>query len=420
MNKSKVKAEIVAGITTFLAMSYIIVVNPAILSSSGTGMPFEGVMTATILASFVATLMMGLVGRLPFALAPGMGLNAFFTYTLVIGDKIPWQQALGLVFWAGIIFLLISVFPIRSYLFSSIPENLRHAMGVGIGLFLTFIGLQKAGIIVSHPATLVTLSKPNANHFLFFFGLGLTYFLLMRKSIFALISGILGISVVSHFFFIPISLENVISTPDFSSTIFKLDIIGCLKLIWIPSMFAFVITDFFDTLSAFIGMSHSANLIESNGEPKNLKKGLIVDSVATIFSGLMGTSPTTTYIESGAGIEAGGRTGLTAIVCAFCFLPFLFFAPLLKTIPAVALAPVLVVVGCLMFKNIKSINFSEFENAVPAFFIIVMIPLTYSITEGIVWGLFSHVLLYVLKGRAKEVSLGMWILTIMSVVSILI
>lgn len=408
--KVDTRTEVIAGITTFLTMSYIIVVNPAILSTEGTGMSFSGVLTATVLISFLSTLFMGLYAKLPFALAPGMGINTFFTFTLILGEQIPWQQALGLVFWSGVFFILISVTSLRVKIVNAIPRHLRLAMSCGIGLFLTFIGLKNATIITASPATFVTNAPVSWGLCMAIVGLFITIFFMRRKNPASFLIGIFSVTIVS-LFFKEVSLpSNIFSMPDFESTFFKLDIMGGLKWAFIPSIITLIITDLFDSVSSFIGVSTAANLLDEKGEPRNLKQALFVDAVATFCSSLFGTSAATTFIESSAGTEIGGRTGLTAIITSLCFLPFLFLAPILSIIPQYATAPVLIIVGALMFRNVSQLNFDKLEEVIPLFLTIVLIPLTFSISQGILWGFFCHVVLFLLCGRKREIAPIMYFL----------
>lgn len=402
MKKTHLSTEVIAGFTTFLTMSYIIVVNPAILASDGTGMSFSGVLTATVLISFLSTLLMGLFAKLPFALAPGMGINTFFTFTIILGHKIPWQEALGLVFWSGVFFLIISLTSLRQKIVQAIPKHLRLGMSCGIGLFLTFIGLKNASIIQSSPATFVTHAPLSWELGLSVIGLFICLFFLRKKNPASFLIGIVSVTLISLLANKVALPSSLFSMPDFSTTFFKLDIWSALKVSSIPIILTLIITDLFDSVSSFIGVSTSANLLDENNEPKNLKQALFVDAIATFFSSLFGTSAATTFIESSAGVEAGGRTGMTAVVTSLCFLPFLFLSPLLSIIPIYATAPILIIVGSLMFKNITQLNFNKIEDTLPVFLTIVLIPLTFSISQGIMWGFFSHVLLYGLSGRIKE------------------
>lgn len=397
------KQEFIGGLTTFLTMAYIVVVNPAILASPGTGMAFSGVLTATVLLAFSMTLLMGIYAKLPFAVAPGMGINAFFTFTVILGQKIPWQMALGMVVWAGVLFILVSVTPLRVKIAQAIPENLRAASAVGIGLFLTFIGLKNAGLVVSDPVTFVKLGALNAKPLLAIAGMVVMGWLLVRRSPVAFLLGIVGITLAGLALGLVQVPDQWVSAPDFTSVMFQADIWGALKWAFVPVILSILFTDLFDSISTFVGVSQAAGLVDKNGDPKNLKQGLVVDALATFFAGLFGTSSGTAYIESAAGIEAGGRTGWTAVFAALFFIPCLFIAPLAAMVPDFATAPVLVIVGCLMFRSVHTLNLKKLEDALPAFLTVVLIPLTFSITQGILWGFLTHVLLYVIVGRGREV-----------------
>jgi AGZA family xanthine/uracil permease-like MFS transporter len=366
-------------------------------------MPFSGVMTATVLVCFLLTLMMGVYARLPFAVAPGMGINAFFAFSIIIGNKIPWPVALGIIFWSGVLFILVSVTPLRVLIAKSIPRNLRMASAAGIGVFLTFIGLKNAELIQSDPVTMVKISEFGTHSFLAVVGLVVILGLMRRKSAFAFLAGVFAVTALAAFskqIQVPAQLT---SWPDFSSVFFKLDILGALKLSLVPAMISILFTDLFDSISTFIGVSHSAGMLDENGDPIRLKEGLIVDAFATMLAGLFGTSSGTAFIESSAGIEVGARTGLASVVTAFCFLPCFFLAPLAGMVPAYATAPVLIIVGALMFRSVRSLEVTAIEDLVPAYLTVVLIPLTFSITQGILWGFFTHVLLYWLAGRSREV-----------------
>lgn len=406
--------EALAGVTTFFTMAYIIVVNPSILSTPGTGMPFEGVLTATVLLSFLMTLLMGLYAKLPFAVAPGMGLNAFFTFSLVLGQKIPWPTALGMVFWSGVLFILASVTPVRVLIAQAIPSGLRHAAATGIGIFLTFIGLKNAGLVEADPITLVRAGDLNTQSLLSVAGLVIAVFFFRRRSPFAFLAAILAVTFAAYLLGHVQVPAAMLSRPDFHSVFFKLDILGALKLSLLPAIVSIFLTDLFDSLSTFVGVSQATGLVDKNGHPLRLKQGLLVDAVATLSGGLLGTSPGTAYIESAAGIEAGGRTGMTSVFTALCFLPCLFLAPVAAMVPAYATAPVLILVGALMFRSVTSLNLSAAEDVVPAFLTIVLIPLTFSITRGILWGFVTHAILYALVGRRRELSPMMIALAVVS------
>src|ERR1044071_8267202 len=333
-------------------MAYIVVVNPSILSTPGTGMAFSGVLTATVLVCFVMTLLMGVYAKLPFAVAPGMGINAFFTFTIILSYKVWWQVALGIIFWAGVLFLLISVTPIRETIAKAIPSELRIATAAGIGIFLTFIGLKNAGFITSDPVTLVKLGTLNLATLLAILGLVVTVVLMVRRSALAFLAGIFAVTVIAWAAGQIKAPDRIFSAPDFSTVFLKLDILGALKLSLLPAIIGILFTDLFDSVSTFIGVAHAANLLDEHGHPKNLRQALIVDSVANLGAGLAGTSSGTAYIESIAGIESGGRTGMTSVFTALCFLPCFFLAPLAGMVPVYATAPVLILVGVTMFRSV--------------------------------------------------------------------
>jgi AGZA family xanthine/uracil permease-like MFS transporter len=418
-NTAHIRTEAIAGLTTFFTMSYIVVVNPSILSTEGTGMSFSGVLTATVLISFAMTLLMGLYAKLPFAVAPGMGLNAFFAFTIVLGQRVPWQTALGIVFWAGVLFLLISATPLRETIAKAIPRGLRIATAGGIGIFLTFIGLRNAGLIAADPVTFVKLGVLDHRTLFAIIGLALMVWLIKRGNTFAYLGGIFVVTIIAIATGFVRPPDKFLSAPDFQSVFLKLDVLGALKLSLVPAMISILFTDLFDSISTFIGVSHAADLLDEEGNPRNLRQGLIVDSLATLGAGLAGTSPGTAYIESIAGIQAGGRTGMTSLFTALCFLPCLFIAPLAATVPVYATAPVLVLVGASMFRSLKDLPFDKIEDILPAFLTIILIPLTFSITQGILWGFIAYVGLYVITGRRKEVHPMMFALSIVSVALLL-
>jgi len=409
-----IRTEAIAGITTFFTMAYIVVVNPSILST-GTGMAFSGVLTATVLICFSMTLLMGLYAKLPFAVAPGMGINAFFTFTIILTQKVWWQVALGIVFWAGVLFLLISITPIRETIAKAIPGELRIGTAAGIGIFLTFIGLKNAGFIASDPVTFVKLGTLDQKALLAVLGLALTIFLMIHRNVFAFLSGILVVTLIAWFRGLIPTPEYFFSPPDFRTVFLKLDIFGALKLSLVPAIIAILFTDLFDSISTFIGVAHAAELLDEHGNPKNLRQGLIVDSFATFGAGLAGTSSGTAYIESISGINVGGRTGLTSVFTALCFLPCFFIAPVAGMVPTFATAPVLVLVGASMFKSVGQIRFAKIEEGFPAFLTIILIPLTFSITQGILWGFISHVALYLLVGRRREIHPVMYVLAVIAI-----
>jgi adenine/guanine/hypoxanthine permease len=404
---SALRTEVVAGLTTFLATAYIVVVNPAVLSD-GTGMPFDGVLTATVLLAASMTILMGVYARLPFAVAPGMGLNAFFAYTLVIGQQIPWPTALGMVFWAGILFLVISATPLRERVATAIPASLRTAMAGGIGLLLTVIGLKGAGIIVADPVTMVKAGPVTPQVLLAVLGLVIALALMMRGKAVAFLTSIGVVTLLAWALGLVTPPQSWFSRPDFTAVTFRLDAVGALAPALWPSIIAVLFTDLFDSLSTFIGVAEATGYTDEDGRPHRLRQGLIVDAWATLGAGLLGTSSGTAYVESAAGIKAGGRTGVTAIVAGLCFLPCLFLAPVASAVPAFATAPVLIVVGVLMFGTCRTLPFTRLEEVTPAFLTLVLIPLTLSITQGLLWGLVAYVVAYAIAGRGRELTGWNW------------
>lgn len=422
-NKTNLKTEILAGITTFLAFMYIIVINPNILKV--TGMPFSAVLTATVLVSVFSSIMMGIYAKNPIVLAPGMGLNAFFAYSVVIGMGVSWEIALGAVFWSGIIFLLLSIFNIRTHIVKSIPKQIRYAIAAGIGIYITLIGFINSGFIVSNANTVIGRGTLNVSTITFLIGLGITSVFVARRVKGALILGIITTTILA----IPIgrlwgvspivSWNGFYAAPDFS-LLFSLDLVGSLKFSMFPVIFALLFTDMFDSVSTFVGVAEAGNLIDENGEPKNIKKSLIVDGFSTMIAGLLGSSSGTSYIESATGIEEGGRTGLTAIVAGLLVLPFMFFSPLLSIIPSIATAPALVLAGVFMMKPVKKINWDKFDDAIPAFFALVLIPITYSITQGIIWGFLSWTIIKCLTGKRNEITPMLIIIDIFAIVALIV
>jgi AGZA family xanthine/uracil permease-like MFS transporter len=414
--KANLKTEAIAGITTFFTMAYIVVVNPQILSAGGkTGMAFSGVLTATVLVCFAMTLLMGVYAKLPFAVAPGMGINAFFTFTIILGKGVPWPTALGIIFWAGVIFLLISVTPIRESIAKAIPTEIRIAAAAGIGIFLTLIGLKNAGFIVADPVTFVKLGALGKPALLTILGVAISAFLMARRNPFAFLAAIVIVTIIAWALGLVSAPSQVFSLPDFKTVFFKLDVLGALKLGLLPSIIAILFTDLFDSISTFIGVAHAGDLLDEHGHPRNLRQGLIVDSLATMGAGLAGSSSGTAYIESVAGIKMGGWTGLTSVFTALCFLPCFFIAPLAGMVPPFATAAVLILVGAAMFTSIGKINFSKLEEGVPAFLTLILIPLTFSITQGILWGFISHVGLYLMAGRRRDIHPVMYALALVSI-----
>ena len=426
---TNLKTEIVAGIATFLTMAYIIVVNPNILSIGG--MSFSGVLFATVLVSAISSILMGLWANLPFALAPGMGINAFFTFSLVKGMGVEWQTALGAVFISGIVFIILSVTKVRTLILKAIPASLRYAVAAGIGLFLTLIGLKSVGFIVPSEATLVTFGGINVNTVIFLIGLLVTAFFVMKKWKGALIFGVIFTSVLTLIVSLIGVSAGLLETPLVTApqtifaapsldVFFKVDIISALSVSMIAPIFSLLFIDMFDSISTFLGVAHAAGLVDSEGQPVNVDKALEVDAVATTLSGLFGTSSATTYIESAAGVEEGGKTGLTAIVTGLCFLPFMFLSPLLSFIPSVATAPILVIIGTFMMKPLANLDWKNMEEVLPAFLALILIPLTYSITQGIIWGFIFYTLIKLLLGKYKEISPMLYIIDAFAILSLIL
>jgi AGZA family xanthine/uracil permease-like MFS transporter len=357
---------------------------------------------------------MGLYAKLPFAVAPGMGLNAFFAYTIILQQQVPWPTALGMVFWAGVLFLLISVTPVRERIAAAIPAGVRVAAAGGIGLLLTFIGLRNAGLIEGDPSTLVRLGTIDHRAALLLLGIVVAALMLRRQNPLAFLAAIAGVTALAWGFGFAAAPTSFVTPPDFSSVFLKLDVWSALQPALAPAIVAILFTDLFDSLSTFMGVAAAAGLTEPDGRPLQLRRGLIVDSFATFGAGLAGSSSGTAYVESIAGIRMGGRTGMASVVTALCFVPCFFIAPIVGAVPAYATAPVLILVGMTMFQTVLSLSFAAIEDAVPAFIAIVLIPLTFSITQGVLWGLLLHVVLYAAVGRRREVPLTLWALGALS------
>ena len=411
--KSSVKTEIMAGITTFLSMAYILAVNPDILSAAG--MDKGAVFTTTVVISAFVTMFMGLYAKLPFALAPGMGLNAFFAYTVCLIMGYSWQFALTAVFLEGLIFILLTVTNVREKIVDIIPTTLKNAISVGIGLFIAFIGLKGANIIINDDATLVKLGDITSGAALLgVIGIIITSILLVKKVKGGLLFGILITTIIG----IPMgvtTLNGIISTPpSIEPILFKFEWDKIFTTDMVIVVFTFLFVDLFDTIGTLIGVSTRAGLMK-NGKIPRLKQAFFVDAIGTTVGAMMGTSTVTTFVESAAGVEEGGRSGLTAFVSGVCFLLAIFFAPFFLAIPASATAPVLVLVGLMMMASVVKIDFNNFSESVPAFLCIICMPLCYSISDGIILGHLCYVILNTLCGKWKKVTVGMYILAAMFV-----
>ena len=418
---TNVKTEVIAGITTFLTMAYILAVNPGILSA--TGMDGGAVFTATALSAFIATLVMALVANLPFALAPGMGLNAFFAFTVVLGMGKSWQFALTAVFLEGIIFIFLTLFNVREAIINSIPMNIKRAISVGIGLFIAFIGFQNAGWIVDNPATLVGLGNLSSGPVLVaIIGLIVIGVLHAFKVKGSLLIGILAATIVG----IPLGVTNLegfrlFSAPaSLSPILFQFEWSSILTFEMFTVLFTFLMVDMFDTVGTLVGVSTKAGMLSEDGKVPRVKQALLADAIGTTVGACLGTSTVTTYVESAAGVEEGGRTGLTALTTAILFFLAIFFSPLFLVIPGAATAPALIMVGLFMMSPIKEIELSEITESLPAFLTIIMMPLTYSISEGIEFGILSYVILKVASGKAKDVSVMTYIVGAIFLLKIII
>ena len=420
-NNTDVRTEVLAGVTTFMTMAYILAVNPLILSDAG--MDAGGVFTATALSAAIATLVMALYAKYPFGLAPGMGLNAFFAYTVVLGDmQKSWQFALTAILIEGILFVILSLFNVREAIFNSIPLNLKNAVSVGIGLFIAFLGLDGAGIIQAGEGTLLGLGDLTSGAPLVaIIGILVTGFLFSKNVKGALLIGILVSTLVGiplGVTQLPAGVNNIMSLPpSVSEVAFKF--VGFDEIFsWdmLIVVFTFLFVDIFDTVGTLAGVASKADMLDEDGKLPRVGKALTADAIGTIAGACLGTSTVTTFVESASGVAAGGRTGLTALSTAGMFLLALFFAPLFTLIPAAATAPALVIVGLFMMSPIKQIDFEDYTESIPAFLTIIMMPFSGSIAEGIVFGMISYVVLKAVTGRFKEVS---WTMTIISILFVL-
>ena len=417
--KHSVRTEILAGLTTFLTMAYILAVNPGIFSALP-GMPGGAVFTATALAAIIGTVVMALYAKKPFALAPGMGLNAFFVYTVCLGMGYTWQFALTAVLLEGLLFIILTVTKVRSWLINAIPGTLKKAIGAGIGLFIAFIGLQNAGIIVNNDATLVGLGKITEGKALVgIIGLAITAGLVMAKVRGGMLIGILVTAIIGLFIKDPATgaaittlPSKVVSLPDSVAPIFcKFEWSHILSWDMLVVVFTFLFIDMFDTMGTIIGVHQGAGLIDKgNEEIPGVEKMFLADSIATVCGACLGTSTTTTYVESASGVGEGGRTGLTALSTAFFFILALFLSPIFLAIPGAATAPALIIVGVMMMPSVKTIHWEDYSKAIPAFLTIIMMPLAYSISDGILIGVIAYVVCHAISGQFKKISVTMWVL----------
>lgn len=410
-NNTSIRGEIIAGITTFITMAYIIFVNPQMMAQSG--MDHGAIFVGTCIAASVACIFMGLYANWPVGLAPGMGLNAFFTYTVVGEMGYSWEIALGAVFIAGILFFLMSITPLRRWMLDSIPLNLRIAMGSGVGLFIGFIGLKNGGIIVANGATFLSLGDFTESSTLLA-GLGFLFIsiLAIRNIPGAIIIGILSVTIISALLNL-IEFNGVIAMPpDISPVLFELDILGALDIAMLSVVVSFLFVNLFDTAGTLFGVATRANFVDDSGNIKDLDKALKTDSGSSVVGSFLGCAPVTSYVESSAGIEAGGRTGLTAVIVGILFLLSIFLSPIASVIPTYATAGALIYVAILMLSGMESLNWEDKSELLPALIIIVMIPLTFSIANGIALGFLSYVAIKTFAGEIKYISSGAWFLTI--------
>jgi AGZA family xanthine/uracil permease-like MFS transporter len=418
-HRTDMRTEVLAGITTFMTMAYILFVNPAILSDAIGKEAVPSLVTATALSAGLATIMMALYAKKPFALAPGMGLNAYFTYGVVLGMGYSWQVALAAVFVEGIIFIVLSLTKVRSAIIHAIPLSQKYAIGAGIGLFLTIIGMEEAGIVVDHPATLITLGVENFKTpelWLALFGLFFAGILISRRIKGALLISILTTTIIGIVLGVTPAPEKIFALPTLSYTFLKMDLKGLFNVGAIGVVFAFFMVDFFDTLGTITGLSAKAGFLTKDGKIPDAEKILLTDAVGTTMGAMFGTSTVTTYIESAAGIEEGGRTGMTALVTGLLFLVIgLLVSPIAAIIPAYATAPALIIVGYYMLSAIRGVDFDDPTEAIPAFLVLVTIPFTYSIADGIGMGFISYAIIKALSGRGKEVHPLLYVLALVFV-----
>ena len=404
-NQTTVGREIVAGLVTFMAMAYIIFVNPKILAAAMGDELLPALAVATCIGAGVLSILMGLVSNYPLALASGMGLNAFLAYSVVIGMKVPWQTAMGIVFLEGAVISILVLTRVREKIMAAIPLDLKRGIGVGIGLLIALIGLQNARLVVADPATLIAFGKFGSESLIAVFGLVLTAILMVRKVKGSLLIGIFACTAAAAaagLIHMPASLMAGIK-PEYFKTFFALDIVGAIRFGLLATLFAFLITDFFDTMGTVVAVGEQAGFLDRAGRMPRLKNVLFVDSLGALCGGLFGCSSVTTYVESAAGVSEGGRTGLTSVVAGVLFLLAVFFTPLVAVVPVYATAPALILVGFLLISGVRSVRWDDVSTALPVFLIMVMIPFTFSISKGIGCGFIAYVLLKWLSGKRKEV-----------------
>lgn len=418
---SNIKTELLAGLTTFITLAYVIFVNPAILADAG--IPKEAAIAATILATVLATLLMGLLANYPIIVAPGMGLNAFFTYTVVLGFGLHWTVALGAVFFSGVLFLILTVTKVRAWIIDAVPSSLRAAIPVGIGLFIAFIGLKNAGIIVANKDTFVSLGNlTSTGSLLAIFGLLISAVLMSRTVKGALLIGILSTSILGILvgaITAPKGISDIMSfdIPSVAPTLAKLDLRGALDFGLFNIIFTFTMVELFDNMGTLMGLLKKAGLMKEEGQPPELGRAFISDSMGTMASAVLGTCTVTSYIESAAGVAEGGKTGLTAVTAAVLFITALVFAPLIGMVPAFATAPALIIVGALMLSEIVHVNFEDFTESFPVFLTVIAMPLTFSIATGLGLGFIAYTIIKLFTGRWRDIHWMMYIISVLFVVN---
>ena len=411
--QTSIRTEFVAGLTTFLTMAYVIFVNPNVLSK--TGMDENALIAVTCIVTALATIIVGIFGKAPIAMAPGMGLNAFFAYSLVLNDKVRWETALGVVFLSGLFFLLLTLLGLRKRLVEAIPPGLISAISVGIGLFITFIGLVNLGVVVRNEATIVSAGRLTPTVLIGLCGLLVMVFLEIKKVKGALFIGIISSTILAAIFGYIQKPQGLVSFHlNICDIAFHLDILGAIKWSLFGSIFSLMFMNMFDGIGTLVACCHEAKMVDEQNKIKGLDRLLAIDAVAAMIGAVLGTSTTTAYIESAAGIEQGGRTGLTAIVTGLLFLFALMFVPIVRIVPGYATAPALIMVGLFMMKEVRNIDFANIEEAFPAFIIMVMIALSYSISTGLAFGFIGFTLIKLVSGKTKDIKPAMWIIAILS------
>lgn len=405
------KNEVLAGATNFMAIAYIIVVNPLIMNADGHGFPINATVSSTIITIIVMTMFVSFFVKLPFAVAPGMGFNAILTYTLVIQQKLPISIALGVIFWASLLFLIFAVSGLQKYIITAIPINLRKALTMGLGCFLIFIGLKNANIVISDPNTLVMLGHFNLPYFITLVGFFITATLFICKKNYALLAPIIIISIIAYFLDITKMPSHIFASPDFQ-LFNKINILGSFKYSLIPTIFSIFLVSYFDATTSTVALISQVNFSDNNLRQKVLTRTLISEPISSIFSSIAGTANGIIYIESSSGIQLGARTGIAALTTSILFIPFLFLSPIINLIPLFATTPTLIVVGILMIEHTRKMSIKNLEEMIAVTLTVIIMPLTFSITSGAVFGILSYVIIKILLGRYKEIPLSLFIIAL--------